>query len=114
MRWSILVAMLLGGAMSSHGAELDLSECQFPQAPMIPDGVTATEEELGVAGGAVREYVADGNAALECLQHVETSMGSKITEEQRGTIVTRYNTVVDEMNAVAERYNAQVRAYKSR
>jgi hypothetical protein len=114
MRLWTFALVMLAVAIDGHAAEMDLSRCEFPEVPVVPDGATASEAELGEAGANVRKFVADGQTALDCLHQVETAMGPEITDEQRSTIVARYNASVDQLNAVAQRYNEEVRAYRAR
>lgn len=115
-RW--MVAAVAAGAVSwaglGHGAELEIEQCSFPQAPAVPDGATATEAEMGQAGAEVREFVAAIQSSLECLGEAEKSLGDEITEEQQAELVTVYNSGVDQMNAVANEYNEQVKVFKGR
>lgn len=114
MRNVLIAAAALLAAGALQAAELELSQCAFPEAPSVPDGSTASEAELGQAGADVRDYVAGVQSSLECLTSLEDSLGEEITEEQQAQLVTLYNAGVDEMNSVAENYNEQVRAFKSR
>ena len=112
MRSLILAFLLIVGA-SVQADELNLDQCSLPDAPDVPDGATAAEEEMTVAGSAVREYVAAAQAALDCLDKVRAGLGEAITPEQTTAINTTYNEGVDALNAVAENFNAQVRAFKA-
>lgn len=111
------VAAAASVAAGSAWAEIegvDLSHCEFPEAPTVPDGNNATEAQMGQAGADVRAFVAEVQTSLKCLAEVEESMGEEITEEQQHELVVIYNNGVDQMNAVAQDYNEQVKVYKSR
>lgn len=97
-----------------RAAELEISQCRFPEPPTIPSGAEATEAEMGEAGAAVREFVAEVQSSLACLSEAEQVVGEEITEEQQAELVTIYNNGVDQMNSIAESYNEQVRAFKAR
>jgi hypothetical protein len=114
MRSSNFVLLVLAFAGGGHAAEMELSGCEFPDAPIVPDGATASEAELGEVGAKVHEFVANGQSALECLLEVETSMGADITKDQRATIIATHDAGVDRLKAVAQRYNEEVRAYRER
>ena len=90
------------------------SDCDFPQSPSMPDGTSASQEEMASASTAVRDYVSNAQAALECLETAEANLGAEITPEQKSALTAQYNQGVDELNAVAADYNAQVKAFKSR
>ena len=107
-----IATLMLASAFAVSAAELDMSQCAFPAAPEVPDGASATEEQMAGAASAVRAYVGETQTALECLEALETSLGEEITPDQRTSIVDNYNAHVDEMNAVAGEYNLQVRRFK--
>ena len=112
MRKWMVAAMAVMAASMAQAAEMDASHCKYPEAPAVPDGATATEAEMGQAGAAVRQFVADVESSLQCLTGVEESLGNEITEEQQAALVGVYNQGVDQMNAVVENYNQQVKAFR--
>jgi hypothetical protein len=109
-----VAAVLLSAACAVQAAGADLSKCAFPEVPTVPDGTSATEEEMGAAAAEVRAYVDATQAGLNCLGDLEASLGEEITDEQRQSIVASYNTHVDQLNATANAYNEAVRAFKAR
>lgn len=111
---ALLGASLMGTAVTAQAEAADLSQCAFPEVPTVPDGASATEDEMGAAAAAVRAYVNETQAGLSCLGDLEASLGADITEEQRTGIVASYNAHVDELNATAGKYNEAVRAFKAR
>ena len=114
MRALILAAAVMLSGTAAYAAEMDVSQCAFPEAPVVPDGAVATEEQMGEAGAAVRAYVAGVQASLQCLAELEKSMGEEITTEQQDELIATYNAGVDGMNAIAGSYNSAVRVYKER
>lgn len=114
MRKLMVAAIAALAAGLVQAAELEVSQCRFPDAPQIPAGVSATEADMAQAGSDVREFVSAIQSSLECLSTAEESMGEEITEDQQAQLVAIYNNGVDQMNAVAENYNEQVRAFKER
>lgn len=110
-KWMVAGVALLMTA-GAQAAELEISHCEYPDQPTVPDGAQASESEMGQAGADVREYVAGIQSSLQCLSEVEKSLGEEITEEQQAELIAIYNAGVDQMNAVAEKYNEEVRAYK--
>lgn len=116
MKGSILGVALLAvvlGTGQVQAQELDLSKCAFPAAPAIPDGSTATEEQMADAGGAVRAFIGETEAGLACLESARTAHGGELTEEQQKAFNGTWDTAVDAMNAVANGYNQEVREYKA-
>jgi hypothetical protein len=91
-----------------------MKKCQPPAKPEIPNGRTATEEQMVKANKAVKEYLAASEEYIACLHKVEASWGDQATEEQRAVIVIFHNRQVDEMHATGDLFNQAVRAYKGR
>jgi hypothetical protein len=114
MRKLMVAAIAALAAGMSQAAELEVSQCRFPEAPQIPDGVSATEADMAQAGSDVREFVSAIQSSLQCLSTAEESMGEEISEDQQAQLVAIYNNGVDQMNTIAENYNEQVRAFKGR
>jgi hypothetical protein len=111
--WGLAVLAVVIG-VNMHAAELELSACVFPDAPEMPEGATASEQTMGEASAAIRSYVGDTQAGLDCLSAAEESLGEEITGEQKSQIVAGYNAGVDEMTALVASFNEQIRAYKAR
>ena len=100
---------------TQDSASGDVSEkCKYPKQPPIPNGRKATEAELIEAQGAMKAYLAEGDAYIACIAEVEKSWGDDATDEQKSIIVLFNNKVVDDMQAVADLFNAAVRAYKGK
>jgi len=89
--------------------------CDYPPAaPQIPDGKTATSEQMVDAQKAVKDYVSKMEAYIACLDTEAAGTGDQpVTEAQQHIHVEKHNAAVDEMQNVADKYNAEVRAYKS-
>jgi hypothetical protein len=99
------------------------ADCSYPPPPSkLPDGNTATMQEMMAAKAAVTKYNQDINSYVACikLEH-ETAVsnaGDKITPEQKAEMdkieVQKNNAAVDQLQSVAERFNEQVRIYKAK
>ncbi|MGH8285603.1 MAG: hypothetical protein ACRETT_07535 [Steroidobacteraceae bacterium] len=114
-----LFILIAGIALSAVGAAH--AACSYPRAPeKLPDGNTATMEEMMAAQKAVRQYDADINAYVACikLEHAQSvsQESSGLTEEQKKdrerVQVQKHNAAIDELEAVAARFNEQVKAFK--
>jgi hypothetical protein len=97
------------------------ADCTYPPPPAkLPDGATATMEQMMEAKKAVTQYNKDINAYVACikLEHetAVTNAGDKITPEQKAEMekmaVQKNNAAVDQLQSVADRFNEQVRIYK--
>ena len=92
--------------------------CDYPQRADVPNGLTATKEEMIAGQKGVKAYMADMEAYLSCIEAEEAqavlALGEtdEETKRQRADMFNKkYNAAVEEMNLVAEEFNIQVRAY---
>jgi hypothetical protein len=113
---SILAVVLLA-AGAAHAA------CSYPRPPdKLPDGSTASKEEMVAGQRAVKKYDTDINAYIACLklEHEQqlAQQDAPITEEQKKYMerlqVQKHNAAIDELEAVAARFNEQVRAFNTK
>jgi len=120
MKIQILSSLLLMGLLSTGFAQ---AECLYPKAPSsIPDGATATEQEMIDGMKAVKEYNNQVTAYLSCLdmemQARIDAAGADAPEDQVAQIkaitAKRHNAAVEELEGHANRFNEQVKAYKAR
>jgi hypothetical protein len=97
--------------------------CSYPKAPTnIPDGATATLEQMVAAQKAVKAYNDEIKAYTDCLklEHEATvsKEGDKLTKEQKDEMekmqVQKNNAAVDEAEQVTARFNEQVKAFKTK
>jgi hypothetical protein len=95
--------------------------CDYPQRASVPDGNTATKEEMIEGQRGVKAYIAAMEEYLACIESAEqdTVAGNDdLDEEARQQRIEmfnkKYNAAVDEMNLVAAEFNIQVRAFKER
>jgi hypothetical protein len=102
------------------------ADCSYPPPPSkLPDGNTATMEEMLEAKKAVTQYNKDINAYVACIKLEHQSAVSKVgdtpTAEQKEDMkrmelmeVQKNNAAVDQLQSVADRFNEQVRIYKTK
>jgi hypothetical protein len=97
--------------------------CSYPKAPAnLPDGGTATKEQMLEGKATVTQYNTDIEAYLTCLKTdydtALTTDGATLTDDQKKERETRYNQMhnaaVDELEAVAARFNEQVKVFKAK
>jgi hypothetical protein len=95
--------------------------CDYPHRAEVPDGTTATKEQMIEGQRGVKAYMSAMEDYLSCIETAEqeTVKGAddidEVTKQQRIEMYNKkYNAAVDEMNLVAEEFNVQVRAYKER
>lgn len=107
---AIFFAMLICGTMLAG----PVLACDYPRSPALPNGETATQDEMFAAQQAVRSYVAAAEAYLACLEAAEANPENPITPKQAEINVKRYNAMVEEMHRVSDEYNVAVRIFKAR
>ncbi|HZW60246.1 MAG TPA: hypothetical protein VFE85_08130 [Woeseiaceae bacterium] len=95
--------------------------CDYPARTEIPNGTTATKEEMITGQKAVKEFVANMETYLDCLLEEERAARAQIEdlapedEQLRDDLLNKkYNAAVDEMEKVAAQFNEEVQAYKAR
>ncbi|HEY8520364.1 MAG TPA: hypothetical protein VIN61_09800 [Gammaproteobacteria bacterium] len=86
--------------------------CDNPTMVAIPDGKTATKDQLLAAQAEVKTYMAAMEQYLACLNEELEAAGDDAPAEFKSLMVTRHNTAVSEMEAVAQAFNEQVRAFR--
>lgn len=95
--------------------------CDYPARVDIPNGVTATKEEMLQAQRDVKQYVTDMETYLDCIVSEEKAARSEMMdlqpedEQQREDMLNKkYNAAVDEMETIAATFNSEVQAYRGR
>jgi hypothetical protein len=99
------------------------AECSYPKAPdKIPDGNTATLEEMIAAQAAVKNYDKEINAYTDCIKlEYDSDMakdGATYSDAKKKALekrqIQKTNAAVDEDQQVAARFNEQLKAYKAK
>lgn len=111
---------LLAGLLATAAAN---AECSYPKAPAgLPDGATATQDQMVEGMKAIKEYNNQVTTYLNCL---ETEMNTRIesagpdapadqVEQIKAIHTKRHNAAVEELEQNAARFNEQVKVYKAR
>ena len=112
MKSIISVGLLIG---SLGYAQWTLADCNYPKMDfVIPNGATATMENMVAGQTNFKSYNADMEAYLACLDS-ELSKVSKDLDnylEIQDLSDSKYNAAVDELKEAANQWNEAVRAYK--
>ena len=86
------------------------ADCVLPPAPSkIPDGSTASEQEMVTAMNTLKQYNGDVDTYLKCLD-----FEARQNQLTPGDQTTLHNAAVDQLSHVADQFNAQVRTFKSK
>ena len=95
--------------------------CDYPNRVLIPNGNTATKDEMIAGQAGVKTYVADMEIYLACIQEEEKAARETMTDlqpedeqEREDALNKKYNAAVDEMERVAAQFNAEVQAYRAK
>jgi hypothetical protein len=100
--------------------------CTYPQAPQsMPNGATATKEEMLTAQGGVKEYVnAVQGTYLACLDQEKTAAIATLDvadpeyAQKKAALETmtakKHNSALDELEAFVARWNAEKKAFSEK
>jgi len=103
-------------------ASSELSACPAFTAPPLPNGTTASLEQMSAARATFQAYDAATNAYVACVDstvdRVARQFAGTATEADIRALksfrVRAHNEAIDQEQAIADQLNAQVRAYKAR
>ena len=88
--------------------------CEMPSlVAAIPDGATATEQQLLAAQTSVRDYVAAMDRYIACQNQELAAQGTNATAHFLYLMSTRIESARKEVDAVATRFNDQVSAFRT-
>ncbi len=96
--------------LATHTA---LAECDRPTAPQLPDGSSSDLETMVAGQKAVKVYVEETEAYLDCLNEEGAAVAAEETPEQQMARIDLHNEAVDDMEAVAAAFNEEIREYKA-
>jgi hypothetical protein len=115
----VLFTVLLAACVSTAA----YADCAYPRAPTkLPDGNTASRDEMLAGKKTVEAYNADMTTYLNCIKTEHDTAVAKLpttaTEDQKKQMAAMYtqknDAAVDELSGVAARFNEQIRAFKAK
>ncbi len=106
-------AVFVSLAMLGLAFGVNAQTCDYPESVSMPDGRTASKEEMVAGQKMVKTYMAAMEEYLDCIDAETNASGEEPTDEERKILVSRHNAAVDEMETIAAAFNEQVRAYKA-
>lgn len=111
MRHSRLLALMVLAASLAPAAQ---AACEYPGAVKMPDGKSATEQEMATASAAVKKYVADIDAYTACLDAEFAALPpEQQTTDAKSMVNKRFNAAEDAKVVTATAFNEQLRAFKA-
>jgi hypothetical protein len=117
-----LLAMALTATLTAGPVYADCHSLLPQDAPKIPDGATATLEQMVAGQKEVNAYQKAINDYTACIdKEVEDNIakaGDKLKpadkEQMQRMEAQKHNAAVDQLQSVADRFNEQVKVYKAR
>lgn len=95
--------------------------CDYPTTPHIPDGATASKDDLLAAKTSVQDYIAAVDEYLNCIESAEkeavAAMDNPTPEElqRRDEMLNKKFDAANEQKVlVGEQFNQQIRAYNQK
>lgn len=100
----LVAALAYAASLPAH------ADCELPPAPSkIPDGNTASQQEMVTAMNTLKEYNGDVETYLKCLD-----FEAKQNHISSGDQEKLHNTAVDTLQKIATKFNEQVRTFKTK
>ena len=100
----LAVALAYAASLPAH------ADCVLPPAPSkIPDGNTASQQEMITAMNTLKEYNGDVDTYTKCLEFEAKQNRLSKSEEEK-----KHNDAVDVMTKIAAKFNDQVRTFKAK
>jgi len=96
------------------------ADCTYPKAPAVmPDAATATKEQMVEAAGQFKQYNAEVDAYVTCLdQETETRVkeasGAGAVIQIKSLQAKKKTSAMDERQAKIDEFNKQIRLFKSK
>jgi hypothetical protein len=115
-----LFAMALTAALTAAPVHAD---CPYPAAPeKLPDGASATLEEMVAGQKAVKVYDKAINDYVACIdRELEEAIkkgGDQLKPQQKTDMqhveAQKHNAAIDQLQSIADRFNEQVKVFKAR
>ena len=115
--------VMLAFAVTALAAGAAHADCPYPAPPdKLPDGATATLQDMLAGQKAVADYNKSVNEYVVCIdKEVDDAIakgGDKLKPEQRADMqrveTQKHNAAIDQLQSVADRFNEQVKVFKAK
>lgn len=112
----LLATLLMGSSMAMA------ADCVQPETPALPNGASATMDEMIAGQQAVKSFQADNVEYMRCLDEamqkakiaVEKGKGDpEANQAAYGEAVEAYNEAVSTEESVAGQFNTEIREFKA-
>ena len=111
------LALILGIMFSMSGPNYaHASDCGLPpqNAPTVPDGATANDDQIRIAIRAVQDYGTLVQRYLNCMQLKQDDFFLNMNTEQRERWNEDFNTLADLLTEIEGRLNEEIRIFNRR
>ena len=116
------LAMAFTAALTAGPVYADCHSLLPQDAPKIPDGATATLEQMVAGQKEVNAYQKAINDYTACIdKELDDQLakgGDKLKPEQKAEMqkveAQKHNAAVDQLQAIADRFNEQVKVFKAK
>lgn len=95
--------------------------CDYPDRPPMPDGATASKDELLAAKTQVQDFVAAVDKYLTCIEGEEQAAIAELEDpgpeelQRRDEMLNKkFDAANEEKALVGEQFNQQIRAYNQK
>ena len=95
--------------------------CDYPERPSIPDGGTASKDELLAAKDAIQQFMADVDTYLQCIESEEQAAVAELDNPSPEDIQRReemlnkkFDAANEEKALLGEQFNQQIRLYNAK
>lgn len=91
-----------------------LADCgDQPVKPELPDGKTATMDELVATSNAVKSFIAEADAYLDCSEkEIASEEFQALDDKQQNQKKKEVKALLKSRNNIADDFNKEVGAYK--
>ena len=95
--------------------------CDYPNRPTIPDGATASKDELLAAKDAIQQYMADVDSYLQCIESEEKAAiaeldnpSPEVLQRRDDMLNKKFDAANEEKALLGEQFNQQIRVYNEK
>ncbi len=95
--------------------------CDYPERPGIPDGSTASKEELLAAKDSIQQFMADVDAYLQCIENEESAAAAELDnpspeeiQRREDMLNKKFDAANEEKALLGEQFNQQIRLYNAK
>lgn len=113
----VLAAFTLGILITlSFSPDAFAADCGFPPKgePRVPDGATATSEDIRIAIRDVQDYGTAVQTYLNCMELKKDEFFLNMNTDQRTRWNEDYNALADGLTAIETRLNEEIRIFNRR